>query len=365
MFVKYKIKGGISDTNNLAHNAILADWVSIMNGTHTTVNDFDTSVADVSSCEFVGSVNTTLYNTVSAHDSTGSSDEGYLQLNKRHHHYSTDTNYNMQRQIRIGISPSNGDFCGVLVGTASGTNFRPTTATTFATGFTPEVILQLNNSPTFYFYVSDYWFMWQMYDDQQDSSSWGGVLDHDITDHDKYVYDDVDTNYSPQVIWCGSMTDQFNTQQSSTTIYDAEWAGRINYLDRSGTINSQAAWSTTFQERFWGYIDNHDTVYPMMFPQNQREQYPTPLSTGDQSHQMVPMYLLPHSNDTTDSDPVIANFKYIWRTTDDIGSPGQTITFNGVDYVVLMGNKVGGDSSANADRIGQACYLLQKTIGGN
>ena len=364
MFVKYKIKGGISDTDNTAHNAILADWQSIMNGTHTTVNDFDTNVADVSSCEFVGSANTTLYHTIGYNSAATNTDEGYLQLNKRHHHYLTDTNYNMQRQIRVGISPSNGDFCGVIVGTASSTNFRPTTSTNFAAGFTPEVNLKLSNSPTFYFYVSDYWFMWQMYDDQLDMSSWGGVLDHDITDHDKYVYDDIDSNYSPQVIWCGSMSDQFNTQQGSATKYDAEWAGRINYLDRSGTIDSQNTWSASFSEYLWGYQDTNAAKWPMMFPKNQTEQYSTPLSTGDQAHQMVPMYLLPHSNSTTDSDPVIANFKYIWRTTDDIGSPGQTITFNGVDYVVLMGNKVGGATGGDANRIGQACYLLQKTIGG-
>jgi len=364
MFVKYKIKGGILDTDQTAHNAIMADWVNIMNGTHTTVNDFDTAVADVSSCEFVGSPNTSIYHTVSYDSCASSSDEGWLQLNKRHHHYLTDSNYNMQRQIRCGISPSNGDMCGVVVGTASSTNFRPTTSTNFSSGFTPGVNLYLNNSPTFYFYVSDYWFMWQMYDDQLNSTAWGGVLDYDITDHDKYVYDSVDSNYSPQVIWCGSMSSEFNTQQGSSTIYDAEWAGRINYLDRSGSIDSQNTWTTSFNEYIWGYADTNGNKYPMMFPQNQRQQFPTPLTTGDQSHQLVPMFFLPHSNSTTDSDPVVAGFKYIWRTTDDIGNPGQTITFNGTDYVVMMGNKVGGSGGNDQNRIGQACYLLQKTIGG-
>lgn len=364
MFVKYKIKGGLTNNDQTKHNLILADFRDIMNGTHTSVNDFDTDVADVSSCEFVGSANTSIYTGVTIDTCSSNSDEGFLQIDKRHHHYLTDSSYNMRRRIRCGISPNAADFCGVTVSSVTNTNYRPTTTTNFSAGFTPEVNCLINDSPTFYFYVSDYWFIWQMYNDQDNKMSFGGVLDYDITDHDKYVYDSVDANYSPQVIWCGSMNAEFNTQQGSSTVYDAEWAGRIHYLDKSGAIDHQNTWTTSFNDYIWGHADTTAAKWPIMFPPNQRQQFPTPLSTGDQSHQMVPLYLLPHSNSSTDADPVIAGFKYIWRTTDDIGSPGQTITFNGTDYVVLMGNKTGGSSGNDANRIGQACYLLQKTIGG-
>lgn len=364
MFVKYKIKGGLTDTDNTKHNLILADFRDIMNGTHTSVNDFDTNVADVSSCEFVGAANTSIYTNVTIDSCSSTSDEGYLQVDKRHHHYLTDSSYNMRRRIRCGISPAASDFCGVMTGTPSNTNYRPTTSTTFSSGFSPEVNLFLSDSPTFLFYVSDYWFMWQMYNDQDNASSWGGVFDYDISDHDKYVYDDIDSNYSPQVTWCGSTEAEFNTQQSSTTRFDSEWIGRQNYLDVGGTINSQDTWTTTFNQYVWGMEDHSTAKYPMLYPQNQRRMFPLPLSTGDQSHQMVPLSILPHSSNASSSDPAVANLKYIWRTTDDIGSPGQTITFNGVDYVVFMGNKTTGTTDTSSGRHSNACYLLQKTIGG-
>lgn len=363
MFVKYRIKGGISATDHLSHNKILADWVSIMDGTHTTTSDFDTDVADVSSCEFVGSANTTIYNSTSAHNSTSSSDEAYLAVRKRHHHYLTDSNYDMARNIRVGISPLSTDNAGVLVGTKSDTNFRPVSATTFQANMTPEVNTLLSEQPTFYFYVSDYFFMWQMYNDQQDDAAWGGVLDYEVSNHDKYVYDDVDSNYSAQYTWCGSMAAEFNTQQSSSNQYDCEWFGRQNYYANDGTIQSHNTWSTTTQNNLWGLEDNENHAHSFLFPQNQKRIYAAQLGTGDVSHQLIPLIAIPQGGADT-SDPVVPKFPYVWRTTDDIGNPGQTITFDGIDYVVMMGNKTAGNSLTDDDRYANACYLFQKTIGG-
>ena len=363
MFVKYRIKGGISDTDNLSHNKILADWASIMNGTHTTTSDFDTDVADVSSCEFVGSANTTIYNDITTNSCTTATDEGWLAVRKRHHHYLTDSNYDMARNIRVGISPNSSDNAGVLVGTKGNTNFRPASSTSFGTVMTPEVNTQLSIQPTFYFYVSDYFFMWQMYNDQGNQSAWGGVLDYEVSNHDKYVYDDIDSNYSAQYTWCGSMAAEFNTQQGSSTQYDCEWFGRQNYYANDGTIFTHNAWSTTTQADLWGLQDAESHTNSFLFPQNQRRIYAAPLSTGDVSHQLIPLIAIPQGGNDK-SDPVIPKFPYVWRTTDDIGNPGQTITFDGIDYVVMMGNKTAGSSITDVDRYANACYLFQKTIGG-
>jgi hypothetical protein len=362
MFVKYKISGGIT-TNFTNVNKVLNDFRDIMNGTHTATTDFDSTVADISSCEFVGSANTTIYNNVVRTNSTGSV-HGQIAFNKKHHVYSTDTNYDMSRKITFSISPVAGDEPGVLTETLSGTNRRPVLDNTFNTHMTPAISTDLNDAPAFYFYISDYFFQWMYHNPIQTNCAWGGVLDFEISDHDKYVYDNVDSNYSPQTTWAGTVSDRYNTQQATNTVYDAMYIGRQNYLNVSGSIDSSPVWTTTAQEYYWGYNDITTQTYSTLFPQVQRRVHATPLATGDQSHQLIPLYCIPHSNHNTDSDPVYQRFPYIWRTTDDIGSPGQTISFGGTDYVVLMGNKCSGQGGNDILRNGNACYLLQKTIGG-
>jgi hypothetical protein len=364
MFVKYQVKGGLTDTDHTKHNLIMQDFRDIMNGTHTAASDFNTNVCDVSSSEMVGAANSSIYSSIAYVQSSGSSVESQIRINKRHHYYLTDSNYDMARNVRVCISPNSGDVAGVIVGTKTSTDFRPNNNTSFSTGMTPEVNCLISNSPVFYFYVSDYWFMWQHYDQQRDMASWGGVLDYDVTDHDKYVYDSIDSDYSAQYCWAGSTNNDFNTQQSSTTVSDAEYLGKVAYLANDGNIQSHSEWSTGNQQYAWGYSVSDNYLMGMMFPPNQKRQLASLLGNGDKSHQLVPLYALPHNNDSDDSDSVIARFPYVWRTTDDIGSPGQTITFNGVDYVVMMGNKTGGSSSNDVDRMANACYLFQKTIGG-
>jgi hypothetical protein len=361
MFVKYKISGGVA-TSSSNINKVMIDFENIMDGTHTTTSDFDSSVADISSCEFVGSANTTLYNNHTRLNSSGG--EAKLTFDKKHHVYSTDTNYDMSRRITFSISPASGDEPGVQTETLSGTNRRPILDASFNTHFTPAISADLGDAPAFYFYVSDYFFQWMYHNPIQTNCTWGGLLDFEISDHDKYVYDNVDSSYSPQTTWCGMVSDRYNTQQATNTVYDAMYIGRQNYLDVSGTINSSDLWTTTVQEYMWGYNDSATLKHATLFPPVQRKIHATPLATGDQSHQLIPLYNIPHSNHTTDSDPVYQRFPYIWRTTDDIGSPGQTISFGGIDYVVLMGNKAGGAAGNDVLRNSNACYLLQKTIGG-
>lgn len=369
MFIKYQIKGGISATDFTVMNSILADFQNIFNGSHTSTSDFNTSCVDVSSCEFSGSINSNIYHTAARDNSANSDDEGHVTFKKRHHYYLTDNSYTWERTARITLSLNSSDVCQFNSANKIGTNQLPQTSTNGSTWFGSEDInrLNLNNAPCFYFFISDYNFFWVLHDPSQDDGSIGGLMDYEITNADKYVFDNISTNYCPMYIWA---IQENNIYQQigvvNNTDYSQMWFGRTDYLNNVGSISSHPGWSGTSESILRSYSSNDSSNYPSLYPKPYLRMMSAPLPNGDSAHQLHPLFATGHTNSDLTSDPIMAKFPYIWRTTDDIGYTGQTITFDGVDYVVMIGHKSGGTSDADAtDNWANASYLFRKTIGGN
>jgi hypothetical protein len=368
MFVKYQMKGGIANDAWATMNLLLADFQKILDGTVTATSGFNSNVADIAACEFSGSINSNIYHTVAKHDSTTTTDEGYVQFKKRHHHYLTDNNYDWERTNYIILSPGADDVPSFNSFNKAGTNGRPATNITGSTWIGSENIdFSMADAPCFYFFISDYNFMWCMYNESRDEGTIGGVLDYEMTDADKHVFDNVTTNYCPMYIWA---FDQAETYQLIGTLpsvdYSNFWVGRTDYLSNVGAVDSHETWSAATENALYTRGQYDGNKYPSLYPAPYKRVMSAPLPAGDTAHQLHPVFVSPHSNSDTGSDPIMAKFPYIWRTTDDIGYTGQTITFNGVDYVVLVAHKTGGLSDADTtDNWANSCYLFRKTIGGN
>ena len=84
----------------------------------------------------------------------------------------------------------------------------------------------------------------------------------------------------------------------------------------------------------------------------------------------TPVYLVPNMNyyryntGTTKELAMRAKFPNLYRTSDNIGSPGDTLNYGGVDYMVLVLHKTGGVSINDAYNSLNACYLVPKLING-
>lgn len=371
MFVKYQIKGGIADDNYQALNSIFADLRDIMNGTITSASSFNSSFCDVSSSEMVGSVSSTIYHTVTYTAAGSSAEDVFLRFFKRHHSYATNTTRAWERNFLLIGSVSAGRELAGIMRNKSSTNGLPNNAATGAAAnvgdANREFQMYLSDAPTIYIMLSDSFVYFNFINE---SLSYGAVLgmnDYEKTAADDHIYDNYTTNHCPTYLVSFCNRGNYNRMLYNSTGVNNEYfyVGMNDYLDNGGQINTQIGWNTTYDSYIYGWSQTDELVYPQTFPKLRDSVFHTELASGDKGHQLIPIYITAHQNDFDDSNPIVARLYNIWRTTDDIGYPGQTITFNSQDYIVLMMHKTGGAGHQDTDQYQNSCYLVPKTIGGN
>lgn len=100
MYVRYAVKSPSTWSVNVTTKQILFDDIfKIINGTHTSVADFDTTVCDVANCVFEGSVPSVYKNFAVSHtDSTVDSD---TMITFTKEHSEADSEYVFERKVTI------------------------------------------------------------------------------------------------------------------------------------------------------------------------------------------------------------------------------------------------------------------------
>lgn len=372
MFVKYQIKGGLANDDYVSLNSVWTDLRDIMNGTITAASSFNSSVCDVSSSEMVGSVNSSIYGTVTYTASPDAANDVFLRFYKKHHSYATDTTRAWERQfILIGSVASGRELTGIMRN-KSGVNGLPNNSANAGSANVGdpnrEFQIYLSDAPTIYIMLSDSFVYFNFVNESESFGAVLGMNDYEKTAADDHIYDNYTTNHCPTYLVSFCNRGFYNRMISASTTGVAQeyfYVGMQDYLDNGGQINSQVGWNTTYDSYIYGWSQTDEAVYMQTFPKLRDSVFHTELASGDKGHQLIPFFIVGHQNDYDDSNPIVARLHNIWRTTDDIGYPGQTITFNSQDYVVLMMHKTGGSSHIDADQYQNSCYLVPKTIGGN
>ena len=193
------------------------------------------------------------------------------------------------------------------------------------------------------------------------------MLDYEITPMDEYVHDYGSLgskDYYPGVNLISYQKDSFNEDFVTSNQSYCGWnLGLQGYLTNSGAIFDYTQSQNRIVDQLFANSQSDETTDVTIYPNGWRNVYEMQI-LGGSVHPMIPVSFHAHSNHSTNSAVISSKIPHFYRTTDNIGYPGQQITYNGVDYMNLMLHKCGGITLTDSDTTRNACYLLPKLIGG-
>lgn len=362
MFVKYPLQDISNGFGNI--NAIMSDLKGVVDGTITSASGFSNTVCDVDNALFYGSVNTSIYST-SYTAATSDTDDTELTISKKHH--SANSTYDFTRDHKIWWTAT-GTY-GLRTGFQTPTSYIPEEFDNGSHYLGSDVSSDLysgnlTNAHTILLHISDYYFMMSIHYGTQGFTS--GILDYKITNTDYYAMDNLSGSlqagdYYPGANWMYRTHSWNSTEESNTA--DASLFTLQNYV----SVNQSIELYTDNQEHIYmqydnGSADNDQAIIPS--PSPWRNVTAMPINGGEE-HPLIPVSWQTW-NSNSNAPAVKSYFPHFYRTTNDIGYPGQIITFDGVDYVVMYGgHKAGGYARTDIDDTHNGCYLVPKLIGGN
>ena len=362
MFIKYATND-VSDSY-LYMNNMFDDIQRSISNTYTSTSDFNTTVCDVNNSLFYGSANSDLYSVIYNGAASDTSD-GYLHITKKHHMSNTTYNFTRNLQFRFTNQGTYG-FRGRFY---DGDTYFPYNNST--QGYTHNTSagniydIDMSKGHEINLYLSDYWIIFQIH--------WGSematyaLMDYEITPMDYYMYDNASLgakNYFPGINLSSFVADSFNEDLvGANQGQNCFNLGLQGYLTNSGAVFDFTDDENTISYAIHNNVSSDENIMPIIYPNGWRNVHEMQI-LGGSVHPMIPVSFHGHGNHSTDSPVISSKIPYFYRTTDDIGYPGQQITYNGTDYMNLMLHKNGGVTVSDADNFKNACYLVPKLIGG-
>lgn len=175
---------------------------------------------------------------------------------------------------------------------------------------------------------------------------------------DNYAYAS-NSRYSPQVFayWLNlNLLERPNTTQSTSAV--AHGVYRQNYMDQYGTFRSTPLGQdiTTTGTTSW-FTSSAINVPIIDGARVYNRVYQIPVSTGDFTHQLIPIGYTGHQDGTDNlGDPRRGKLMSCYRTTDDIGFTGDIITNGQQNFRVFRIHKTGSTGITSAAQ--NACYAF-------
>lgn len=355
MFVKYVIDKTQVD-NQTNHDAVTADIAGILNGTITSISQCTSNLCNKPVSTFSGAINTALYKNVTVTNSD--------QIDFAKHHYNNSGAYTPKTNVTLLWTY--GAYPKVRTHAGNETPTGPTDSIYWPVSLSSNAFAESSNynNATKYInidnilmYVSDYWFVIQF--NVGDKSSTAIVMDYEDTVADQYSFD-TNSNCSPQYCW---FTDVSDTDPFINASVDFV-LGRHHYLDRANTLQTRSLLNDGYTFGYWA--NNDSNAFPTItsvsvFPTPRVPQAAVQMTTGE-AHMLTPVFAIPSVGGDTQGTTTFGKVPNFYRTTDNLTSSGDTVTYNTTEYVILVLHKTGGYHITASPN--NACYALPKLIGG-
>lgn len=370
MFIKLVHNNSSSNTGQIQAD-IVTTIKNLLDGTWTSTSDLPTGTFNISQCEVVGSYplcndgTTPTFDLIGTGTTTTVSSDASLRFRWRHPDYNASTyQYWSEMWLYYTMTGTYGPRGRVTNRNMSTTYMVPYPSTAYynynSTGNAYKYTYQFN-AETILIWANKYNVVIHMYNDGY-SMIFGTASMEDSPGH-QYSYDLTNGNTGPffsfgSFFGAGSGLTRLGAAAIDNASYDWFWTACPYYTDAQGIARSapiDAGWSH-------GNNVSYATYYQTFNPLPYKNVYSTPSAAG-RVHQLIPVRVDPHYNHSTLSYPYNGTVQGLYRTTDDIGTFGQQITFNSDNYRVLMMHKTGG-SRAASDNIENACYLIPELVDG-
>jgi hypothetical protein len=354
MFVKYAIKSGVSESD---WQKCLYDLRDIMNGTHTSVADFNTDVCNPALSEFTGTLNTSVY----VQQSTSSND---FRVDKYHYQRDDANGFAPKTEIRIRWQYSSYP-PAIRFGNHNSSNYWPYNSTAHywmnnqGAGNNSKRIQDYTN---FFIWANDEHFIIHAEENGvalQQRGNTAGCFDWEVSDADKFAYN-TNNLYSPQLFIFAQ-----DRYLSGSAAQDTGWSqfacGRHTYLANDGSVAGASSWpSSGVNATAEQYASSTSYGLYNISPNPLVNIYSTTTTTGE-SNYLIPVQAMAYGKTTTTVPTVYGKLTNFYRTTSNLGVTGDTVTIDGTDYAILAMNKGGGAwNTPNANNVDNQCYLIPK-----
>jgi len=362
MYIKYTFASGAANSAT-SIKSMFDDVKAVFDGTYTSKTSFN-SVCDQANSELIGGgSNITNDYTCTVNSNTTDNNDNTMVLVKNHSEYTASYPFKSSFYIYTTRTGTYG-VRGWLRGNTGGSSFPSFLSSNYAHSNVNFKIDHQNTVPG-----STYWFWANPYNCGFAFSSYNGSeyymagsFDHDITEYNKYVYDNDDTQH-PAAIYVAGVLQASTYYTSSYTQYNNMMVGTTDYLGPDiSTARGTTGMSGT-NALYGGNSTSYTSDYMSLCPTPYKNIYPLQYSTGTQ-HQIIPVFVDPHYNQDTQSYPVNGRLKYFYRTSDNFGPTGTLITSNGQQYFAVNIHKTGAGLYNDATAIQNAVYLIPTSIGG-
>lgn len=354
MFLKYAIKPTANANDN---TAFMSDLLNVLNGTYTSVSQFNTSVCNTALSELTGTINTSLYQ-VQASAST------YIRLDKFHYQKNAATGFEPKSEIYIRWQYSSYPLA-IRFGNHNSSNYWPYNSINHywmnsqGAGLNSVYIYDYSN---IYVWANDEQFI--IHADEngaalQQRSNTAGIYDWETSDADVFAYG-VNNLYSPQLYIYAQ-----DRYLSGSAAQDTSWSqfacGRSTYLANDGSIAGASSWpNSTINATSEQYASSASYGIYNISPNPIVNIYSTTTTTGE-SNYLIPVQAVAHGKHPTIVPTVYGKLTNFYRTTTNLGVTGDTVTIDGTDYAILAMNKGGGAwASPSANNVDNQCYLIPK-----
>ena len=370
MFIKLVHSNSSSNTGQIQVD-ILTSIKNLLDGTWTSTADLPTGTFNIAQCEVIGSYPvcndgvTPTYDHMALGGNTTTTSDSLLRFRWRHPDYNSSTyQYWSEVWLYYTMSGTYGVRGRITNRNMSTSSMLPYPSTSYynANSTSANYIYQYQfNSETILIWANKYNCVIHMYNNGY-SLIFGTASMEDTPAH-QYSYDLTNGTTGPFFSF-GSFFGGNNafTRLGSTgtesTSFDWLWTACPYYTNSQGVAvgaTTDAGWNL-------GWNASSNTYYQGFNPLPYKNIFSCPSAAG-RVHQLIPVRVDPHYNHITLGYPHNGTVQGLYRTSDDIGSFGDQITFNGNNYRVLMMHKTGGNR-ATADNLDNACYLIPELVDG-
>jgi hypothetical protein len=386
MFVRYEINGVAANTKTTTA-AILKDIQGIVNGSITSTASLNATVCIISSSEITGAANTTTYPVANITlytdntSSTAAANADYLQIYKSH--YYSNSTYLSQAKQTIQIAWDLQTYGPrVRIGNGSANNYHPVNLANLQGGWwdtSNTYIFAPSNQPQslnrIFLYISDYYFIAQFV--KGNTVGTAGILDWEPSDSDNYAMSLSANTYPGVRLFAYNFTDLGNAQSANTLdafgIMQSDFMNSAGYLrlNRTGNTNPHANTNANTQYNMGVGIPSNGVSFATFYPHPMYEVNPHYYAGATTINPVIPLQLMPHfnyagwANSTSNELGVWTRFPYIYRTNDNMGALGDSVTYAGNTYAIMLLNKTGGNGQFDTSANRNAAYLLPKLIYAN
>lgn len=351
MFLKYAIKSGVSSNE---YTTFISDLLNILNGTYTSVSQFNTTVCNTALSELTGTINTSLYQ-------VQASSSNFFRLDKFHYQTNAATGFEPKSEIYIRWAYSSYPLA-IRFGNHNSSNYWPYNTTNYYwMNNGSQNSIHLSDYSNIYIWANDEQFI--IHADENGSSlqqrgNTAGLFDWETSDADVFAYG-VNNLYSPQLYIFAQ-----DRYLSGSAGQDTSWSqfacGRHTYLSNDGSIAGASSWpNSTINATAEQYSSSVSYGLYNISPNPIVNIYSTTTTTGE-SNYLIPVQAVAYGKHPTIVPTVYGKLTNFYRTTTNLGVTGDTVTIDGTDYAILAMNKGGGAWGQSANNTDNQCYLIPK-----